>query len=184
MLQHLATGAGVLLLGVLGVTGAASAATAGYPPPTIGATSCSTSEVIGVGGSATIDVSCAFKPGAAITITLNGDFYGTAIAPSSGTFVETFRVTDPHISLNGNTEAAVGYGTTNTFVASGLNSAGDANVATTLVTIPSAPTTSSSTGLAFTGMDIMALVIASFALMALGFLVLVFSRRRNPSPSV
>jgi hypothetical protein len=183
MRHRVAIGVGALAVALFSLAGGAGAATLGYPPPTTGGTSCSTSETISVGGSSTVAVSCAFAPGAAITITVNGNFYGTGIAPASGTFVETFRVTDPHISLNDNTAVSTGYGATDAFVATGLNPAGDPNTATTFVTVPGLPVFTGSTGLAFTGADIIALVIGSFALIALGFLVLVFSRRRQPLPA-
>jgi hypothetical protein len=144
-------------------------------------TSCSTSQSIAVGTSATVKVSCHFAPGTTITVTFNGATYATETASGTGSFTENFAATDPHIALNGGPQAATSYGTTNTFVATGLNVAGGGNVATTLITVPAPATASTATsGLAFTGTDIIALVISSLALIALGFLVLTFSRRWRP----
>jgi hypothetical protein len=45
-----------------------------------------------------------------------------------------------------------------------------------------APSTTTSSDLALSGMDIMAMFIAVLALVALGFLILIFTRRRTVSP--
>jgi hypothetical protein len=156
-------------------SGAPAGAT--YPPPTI-PTNCSSSGSVAVGSSTTITASCAFKPGSTISITLNGAAYSTATAPASGLFTETFSATDPHIALNGGPAVATGFGETNTFVASGVNADGASNVATTLVTIPAAGTTPSSS-LAFTGADLAATVVGGLALLAMGFALVMFARRRG-----
>jgi len=105
----------------------------GYPPPPIG-TYCSFVTELNVGSSSTVVVTCRFAPSSKITIALNGHSYGTATAPASGFFIETFKATSPHdISLNGGTSVSVAFGAVNTFVASGTNPAGKPNVAATCV---------------------------------------------------
>jgi hypothetical protein len=158
----------------------ASGAPAGatYPPPTI-PTSCSNSQSVSVGASATVTASCTFAPGSTITITLNGAAYSTATAPASGVFTETFTATDPHIALNGGPAVETAFGATNTFVASGVNADGASNVSTTLVTIPATGTTTSSSPLAFTGADLAAVVVGGALLLAMGFALVMFARRRG-----
>jgi hypothetical protein len=181
--RQLAVVVGVLVIGGLGFAGVASAAS-GYPPPTTGGTSCSLSESINVGSSASLNPSCRFAPGSTVTITLNGAAYDTLTVPASGVLAETLTATDPHVALNGGTVVATKYGETNVFVASGTNPAGASNVVTTLATIPAAVSSSAAaSGLAFTGSYVMAMVMGSLAVVALGFLILTFSRRRIPPAS-
>jgi hypothetical protein len=158
----------------------ASGAPAGATyPPTLIPTSCSNSQTVSVGGSATVTDSCTFAPGTTITITLNGAAYSTATAPASGVFTETFTATDPHIAMNGGPAVETAFGATNTFVATGTNASGASNVATTLVTIPAAASTTSSSSLAFTGTDLAATVVGGAALLAMGFALVMFARRRG-----
>ncbi len=172
------------MVGALAFPGVAGAASGGYPPPTIPNTSCSYTESVNVNSTITVTPACTFAPGSTITITFNGSAYGTATAPPSGQFVETFTATDPHLALNGGTPIETAFGAVNTIVASGTNPSGGTNVATTLVTIPTTVTAAAVTpSVAFTGADIMAMVIGALALLALGFLVLIFSRRRSTSSS-
>ena len=107
----------------------------GYPPPPI-PTTCSFAEMIGVGSSVTVSVTCKFAPSSKITITLNGHPYAAATAPPTGFFVETFTATSPHnIALNGGPAVSTSFGALNTFVASGTNPGGGTNVATTYVVV-------------------------------------------------
>ncbi len=160
---------------------APAGAASGYPPPSNLNTSCSFSQVIDVGGSATVNATCTFAPGSTITISYNGAAYATATAPASGVFTEVFTVaSDPTVSLNGGPAEAATFGATETFVASGTNPSGGTNVVTTYVTIPTAAATASSTGaLAFTGADIAATVGAGVALLAMGFAMVMLARRRG-----
>ncbi len=107
----------------------------GYPPPPI-PTSCSFADAIPAGKSDTVKVTCEFAPNATITITLNGHPYGTATAPKKGDFVEDFDTTSkPTISLNGGPAVSTSFNAVNTFVASGKNSTGAQNTATTDVMV-------------------------------------------------
>jgi hypothetical protein len=181
-LQRVAVAVGVFVIGVLGLQGAAGAS--GYPPPTTVGTSCSVSASISVGRSATLDPSCAFAPGSAITIALNGTTYARVIAPISGVLAETFAATQHHIALNGGAARPTQLGETNMFVATGTNAAGAPNVASTLVTIPPAGSTVlAASALAPTGSYVMARAMGMLAIIALGSLILTFSRRRIPSAS-
>jgi hypothetical protein len=182
VLHRVAVAVGVLVIGTLGFEAAASAASSGYPPPTTVGTTCSVSASISVGRTATIDPTCAFAPGSAVTVTLNGSAYAKVIAPSTGRLAETFAATDPHIALNGGAARPTQFGEANIFVASGTNPAGAPNVATTLVTIPAAGSTAlADSGVAVTGSYLMARIMGGLALLALAFLILTFARRRMPS---
>jgi hypothetical protein len=185
----MAVAVGALLVSLLALSGPAGAAT-GYPPSTGNNTTCSFSTSVNVLTSITVTVTCTFAPGSTITITFDGVAYLTATAPPSGVFIETFTATDPHLALNGGTPIETAYGAVNTIVATGTNSAGGTNTATTLVTVvppaAAAPTPVSATAqpFAYTGADILATVIGGLALIALGFLFVVVTRRRKASASV
>ena len=196
-LLRMAFALGALFVSLCAVSGPAGAI-GGETPPPIG-TSCSFAESMGVGSVISVSVTCNFDPGSTITITLNGAAYGTATAPATGTFVETFAATaGPSVSLNGGPAVATTYGAVNTFVASGTNPGAGTNVATTLVTITPAGVVSSpatatpgtatatasatpvtSSGLAFTGADIAAMVIGGLGLVAIGVVIVISSRRRK-----
>ncbi len=157
----------------------------GYPPSTGNNTTCSFSASVTLNTTITVTVTCVFAPGSTITITFNGAAYSTATAPANGILIETFTASDPHISLNGGPLIATSYGAVNTVVASGTNPQGGTNVATTLVTIPApasqaaAPSATSSGPLAGTGAEIAGMVGGGLALIGLGILALMFSRRRR-----
>lgn len=182
LLQRVAAAVGVLVFGVLGLQGAASAA--GYHPTNTVGTSCSVSASISVGRSATLNPSCAFAPGSAVTIALNGATYARVIAPASGVLAETFAATEHHIELDGGAAKLTQLGEANIFVARGTNPAGAPNVATTLVAIPPVGSTAlAASALTPTGSFVMARAMGILAILALGFLILTFSRRRIPSAS-
>jgi hypothetical protein len=156
------------------------AAASGYPPPPIVNTDCSFSQVIDVGSSFTLQVSCTFAADSSIVVTLNGSVYAT-FKTVSGILTETFKVTDPHISMNGGPSVATNFGAVNSFVAAGTNPSGGTNVATTLISIPTAAaaTPTATTGpLAFTGADLAATIIGGLALLVMGGLLTVYARRR------
>ena len=184
-LSKMAIAVSSLTIGLFALSGAAGAATPGYPPPPNLNTNCSFSAAVNLNTTVTVTVTCKFAPGAAISVSLNGAAYLKTTAPASGILVETFTATDPHISMNGGPAVATNAGATNTFVATGANPGGGTNTATTLVTIPAtgaaaaAASTPAAAGLAFTGADIMAMVIGALALLALGFLILTLTRRRT-----
>jgi hypothetical protein len=188
-LCRMAVAVGALLVSLFALSGPAGAAPPGYPPSTGSNTSCSVSVSVVLRTTITVTVTCTFAPGKTITITLNGAPYSTATAPASGVLIETFTATDPHISLNGGPAVATSYDAVNTFVATGANPSGGTNTATTLVTIPSpaaaaAPTSATAQPFAFSGADIAAMTIGGLALIALGFVFVVFSRRRKASASI
>jgi hypothetical protein len=183
VLQRVAVAVGILVIGALGFQGAVGAASEHPPHSTVG-TTCSASVSIGADRSTTVDPQCDFAPGSAVAITLNGAPYATVTAPATGIMAETFAATDQHIAMNGGAPRQTQIGEANIFVASGANPAGAPNVATTLVTIPAAGSmTLAASDVAFTGPHVMALIMGSLAMLALGFLVLTFLRRRIPPAS-
>ena len=68
------TGLGALAAAVAGPVSSAGAA-GGYPPPSLVNTNCSFYEVIDVGSSYTLDVSCAFAPSTPVAVTFDGVAY-------------------------------------------------------------------------------------------------------------
>jgi hypothetical protein len=90
--------------------------------------------------------------------------------------------TDPALSVNGGAFQTAQFGN-NTITATGNNSSGGTNTATFLVNLvnPNATGAGSgagSSGLAFTGADLAALVAAALALILMGAGVVIFTRRR------
>jgi hypothetical protein len=181
-LCRMAVAMGALLISVFAPSGPAGAA--GYPPPTVPVTN-STSISVSLGSSTTVTPGCHFAPGTPITITFNGAPYATVTAPTPGPYTETFAITDPHISLNGGPLVATAFGVVNTFVASGFDISGNSCQSTTLVTVPApaAAPVATAQPFAFSGADIAAMTIGGLALIALGFVFVVFSRRRRASAS-
>lgn len=128
----------------------------------------------GVGSTCSVTV-CGFSSGVTISITVNGQADGTATVGGSGCATLSISVTDPHISVDGAALIAVPVGTS-TVTASGAAPSGATQVDSVQVTIPGS---SNNNGLAFTGADIVGMVVGGLALIAVGFLVLMFTRRRR-----
>lgn len=159
-----------------------NAASSGYPPPTTSAvnTSCTASVVLAANGTLSYRVTCLFAPNAAVSLTVNGAAYGNGTADSTGVFTEVFVTSgDPEITVNGGAEVSAAYGATTTIVATGPNSSGGTNTATTLVSVPAPAATTASTGaLAFTGADLAAAIVGGLALLSMGTLMVMYARRR------
>jgi hypothetical protein len=194
---------GIATIGVLGPQGAAGAQS-GYPGPTTtttttpaevtvqaNGTTTTATVTVGPGGSEVVTANvCGYAPASSVTVTVDGTVVYVSTADSSGCLFLTITISDPSISINGSPAVTIPYGTA-AIAASGVSPSGaavtdtvDVPVASPTAVVTSAPpTSSSSSGLAFTGADIMAMVVAGLALIALGFLVLTFSRRRRTIPT-
>ncbi len=176
--------------GYPGTTTTTIAPPVGTPPGGTVTLGCGGSEVIAIGDTES-EVLTGCIPGATYTITIDGDSAGvTVTADGSGTVTLVISVTDPHISVNGSTPdpAVVG---NNAVVLTPTSGTGP--TVTDTVIIPAATTTAasgtssggsggtvatSSGSLAFTGADIAATVVGGIALLAIGTLLVVFTRRR------
>jgi hypothetical protein len=176
--QQLAAIVGVLVIGSFGLQSAAGAA-AGYPGT---ATTVNLGTLpVGQSFSATL---CGYASGAIVSVEINGQTESSATADSSGCVTLSGVVSDPHVSVDGGTPIAVTTGATDVITGAGVNSAGQTITGTATLIVAAAATPASSTtgtgssGLAFTGADIMAMVVGGLGLIALGFLTLTFSRRR------
>jgi hypothetical protein len=135
-------------------------------------------QVVTTGTSSTwTATACGFASGATVTFTINGTVEGTTPAGSDGCAILSGVTSDPSISINGGTPVSVPYGNSTVSV-SGVGPTG-ATVTDTIIVPVVAPAASSAAPLAFTGADIAAMVVGGLALIALGFLVLTFSRRRK-----
>lgn len=191
--------------GVVGLAVPAFAATSGYPGTTTTTTTTAPATIhsgvlgsttnpivvttgstvtIPIGnGSTTISIA-GFAPGSTAKVSVNGvTLTITITANAQGDMLLTFTITDPHMSINGSTPIPVNFGA-NTIAVSGTDPSGAAVTKTFTVTIPSTAvstttTSSPSSSLAFTGADIAATVVGGLALLALGTLLVVFTRRRS-----
>ena len=155
---------------------------------------------IAVGQTLTVNLTgCA--PGTAFSITINGVSASlTVTSDGSGHITLVIAVTDPHISVNGSTPVPSVFGTnavvltpasgpattvnviipsSATAAATGSSSAGSSGSAGGASSGSSGGTVATSSGsLAFTGADIAATVVGGIALLAIGTLLVVFTRRR------
>lgn len=142
-------------------------------------------ETISIGETDTVTITGGI-PGATYAISIDGTSTGLSItADGSGNATITISVTDPHISVDGSTPdpAVVGSNTILLATPSGAT-------LTDVVVIPASTTAAagssgsggtvatSSGSLAFTGADIAATVVGGIALLAVGTLLVVFTRRR------
>jgi hypothetical protein len=168
-------------------------AEAAYPP--------GTSTFIGtfVPGQSASTTFTGYMAGSNVNYTVNGTPDGSGPAGPDGSVPIAISITDPHVAVNGNTPIAVNFGTT-TVTGSGVSQAGTpiANSVTLNIVQASSstPTTTpasgnsgsgnsgstssgSSTTLAFTGADIAATVAGGLALLAVGSVLVIATRRRS-----
>jgi hypothetical protein len=133
-------------------------------------------------GNTQVVVLTGCAPSATFSITVAGVATGLTVnSDSGGTVSLTTAVTDPHLSVNGSTPASAVFGSNTVSLTNTSGGAGG----TEYVIIPNATTAalgsgSSSSGgtLAFTGADLLALIIGALFLLAMGTLLVVFTRRR------
>jgi hypothetical protein len=181
-------GSALVLIGVFGLQAVAGAQDSGYPGSTSDNGSSQTLATVIVGSDFS-GKACGYvqatptTPGTLVTFKLpDGTVLGTATSDSTGCAAFKGTTEDPHISLNGGPLVSVNYGNS-TILATGIGV--DGNSITDTITVPLAPPADppadppAAAGLAFTGADIMALVIGGIALVAIGFLILTFVRRRT-----
>ena len=179
-LRKSAAGAALAVIGVLALGSLAGAQTSGYPGPVTAANTTNTQTVVIAVGSSLAVSACGFDPGTSVApFGLTADSTGCVsilISVGSG----------PAISVEGGAGSAAIYGLNpNVTTLTGANTQGGTQTDFVNVDIPTSATgpASSSNNLAFTGADIMAMVIGGLGLVAIGFLVLTFVRRRSNAPS-
>lgn len=177
-LQRMLGVSAVVIMAVIGFQGVSGAQPYEGNVVASDGTTTVTAQVVSAGTSSTwTATACGFATGATVTFTINGTVEGTAAANSSGCVILNGVTSDPSISINGGTPVSVPYGNSTVSV-SGVGPTG-ATVTDTIIVPVVAPAASSAAPLAFTGADIAAMVVGGLALIALGFLVLTFSRRRK-----
>jgi hypothetical protein len=146
-----------------------------------------------------------FKSGSAINFSYLSHFLETKAAPANGKAPLHFVAYDPELSIDGSAQMPAQWGL-NTITATGINPAGASNTATYIVDLESPTTPPSNTGsvgtiglagstgssnpgsttgtpgsigLAFTGANLIALILASMVLLLLGGSVVIYTRRRG-----
>jgi hypothetical protein len=162
-LQRLAATVGFVAIGVFGLQ-AAAGAQGGYPGPLVPGTS-NTSVTVDPSSSTTA-TACGFEP-----------YSSTSEGTADGTGCVTFPITTTAttVCINGAPCTLPGV-----FTVTGVNSTGGVQTDGLTVTLAAAVTPSP---LAFTGADILAMLIGGLALVAVGFLILTFVRRRAAVPA-
>lgn len=121
-------------------------------------------------------------PNATYSVSIDGVASSVPVpADSTGMVTLTIAASDgPHLSVNGSTPEPTTYGSNTVTLANTAGSDG----ATVDIIIPDATTAALGTGgssgsLAFTGAELLALVIGALLLLATGTLLVVFTRRRT-----
>jgi hypothetical protein len=174
-LQKLAATAGLVAISVLGLQAMAGAQSSGYPGTIVPGTSSVTITLAlttSANGTASPVTVCGFEPGS----TTN---YG--VANAAGFVTLTITGFDPSFSVNGGPKITAVFGLNSNAVAvTGVNTTGgtQTDLVNVILTAPS------NSGLAFTGADILAMVVGGLGLIAVGFLILTFVRRRHVAPAV
>jgi hypothetical protein len=187
-------GTAVVVAGLLGLASSAPAGAAGYPGTTTvtsnpggsnpggGSGQPRTATVTIAVGRTSVVVLTGCVANSTFSLTVAGVSTGlTVTSDSSGNVTLTNAVSDPHLSVNGSTPEPSVYGS-NTVILT--NNSGGAGGTETVIT-PNASTAGLGTGssgsggtLAFTGADILATVIGALFLLAVGTVLVVFTRRR------
>jgi hypothetical protein len=124
----------------------------------------------------TISASCAFAPGANVSVSYLGTTIGATADATTGILTLNYSATDPTLAINSGAFESTSYGVT-TVTATGPNSAGGTNTATFSIDLVN-PNATAGSGLAFTGADLAAIVLAALALIIMGGGVVLFTRRR------
>lgn len=198
-------GTAVVILGGLGLAFSTPAgADTGYPgtttvtaptlpvgPTSPGGTSTGpcTSTVIIPSGNTTVVVLTGCAPSSTFSITIAGVATGiTVTSDPSGNVTLTNVVTgDPYLSVNGSKPVLTKYGTdlasSNTVTLTNVSGAAGGTEYVIIPNIVTAALGSGSSGssggtLAFTGADLLALIVGGLFLLAMGTLLVVFTRRR------
>ncbi len=156
----------------------------GTTNPGGGTQPCVSTVTIYAGNSAVV-VLTGCSPSSTFAISIAGVTTGiTANSDGAGNVTLTIAVSgDPDVSVNGSTPVSATYGSNTVTLANTSGGAGG----TVNVNIPNATTSalgtsgsgSSGGSLAFTGADLLALIIGSLFLLATGTLLVVFTRRRT-----
>jgi hypothetical protein len=181
-LRVIAMTVGLVTMGIFGLQ-AGAGAQSGYPGITVTAGGTITVVTQYVGDTFYV-TACGYGNGDSITfsVPVNGveTPVGKATAGTNGCGTGVVTISDPHLSVNGGTPAPIPYGTT-ALEATGLSPTG--GTVTDTINVPvaesSAAAAGSSSGLAFTGADIMGVVVGGLALIAMGYMILTFVRRRS-----
>lgn len=154
----------------------------GTTNPGGGTQPCVSTDTIYVGNSADV-VLTGCSPNSTYSVSIDGVAAGvTANSDGAGNVTLTIAASDPHLSVNGSTPVPATYGSNTVTLANTSGGAGG----TVNVNIPNATTSalgtsgsgSSGGSLAFTGADLLALIIGALFLLAMGTLLVVFTRRR------
>lgn len=176
----LALAVGLSTVGMLGIPGVVGAKS-GLPRISVNTGGVVTTVPQFVGNTFYL-TACGYADDATITfsVPVNGVLTeaGHANARGDGCGFGKVTIGDPHISVNNGAPVAVTFGAT-VMEATGVNRAGQ--TVTDTIDIPivaSSRPMSSSSGLGFNGADIMATIVGGLALIALGYLILTFVRRR------
>lgn len=173
-----------LLFGALALLAPPSSAQTGYPGTcntTAGSVDAG-SHNVGESFTVTLAPTCAFDPGSNVTVTVNGQSVGTKTASSSGTVNVHITITSSgQVSVDDPVVVNSQCGS-NSVVASGRSSVAGSNVTQTAsftINCPASTATANRGTVAFTGANIAKWSAGALVLVAGGFGLVVFARRRR-----
>jgi hypothetical protein len=134
-------------------------------------------------GNTSVVVLSGCTPNSTYSITVVGVVTGLTVnSDGSGTVTLTNAVSDPHLSVNGSTPEPSVYGSNTVTLTNTKGGSGGAEYViipnATTAAIGSGGTNGSSGTLAFTGADLLALIVGALFLLLMGTLLVVFTRRR------
>ncbi len=177
--------------GVMSLSMPAATAQVGYPPgPCTPANTVFDAGSHAIGSTFTISLvtHCLWDPGNTVTLTVNGQAAGTKIVDgASGVTVNITVVSATQLAINDPILVSGGCGENKVVGVSSSSAASGANETSTAVFRVSCPgaarTGSVSGGIAFTGANILRWGGIALAMVAGGWLLVVFARRRRANPT-
>lgn len=177
--KSLALFGAVAVMSVVLLTGGVAGAQTGYPPGTTTVPACVAGNVnagnVAVGQTITFTLCGNFTAGTTDTITVNGAVVLTK-TPTNGADVVVVTITSQTVAAVGDpVNAAIVCGT-NTVTATGPGTPGTSSGTFNLEC--ATPTTTSS-GLAFTGANVLMGLLIALVLIVVGALIVIFQRRRH-----
>jgi hypothetical protein len=152
-----------------------------YPPGT-SVPSCTVGNVnagsISVGQTVTFTLCGNFAPGAAVTVTVNGVSVFTK-APTNGAVTVVITVKSSTVLAVDDPVNVAAVCGVNTAVATGATVGGGSASSSGTFNLVCTSSTTTSSGLAFTGTNVIEALLVAFALIVIGALLVVFQRRRR-----
>ena len=163
------------------LAGSVAGAQTGYPPGT-SVPACTVGNVnagnVSVGQTVTFTLCGNFAPGATVTVTVNGAVTLTKTPTNGAVVVVITVVSQTVLAVDDPVNVAAVCGV-NTATATGAAATGGTGQSTGTFNLLCTSTTTTKSGLAFTGTNVFRFLLVAFALIVIGALLVVLQRRRR-----